>query len=146
MKLLTEYSPELKPHEAALLTAVSIDQVPGRCVTLAELLASWFAHVERFETELVSNTDDHSVWTDDDYLGALYIRSRLAEAIVALDLGTQGVAERLLAQADARFRAYTSHDEKRLLDRVVPGEPLGAGWWWHRIPISGPVLDTLRER
>jgi hypothetical protein len=49
--------------------------------------------------------------------------------------------ERHVAEADARFRSYTVDDTAGRLAKVAHVGPASRGWWWRRVPDSGPIAE-----
>lgn len=143
---LRRWLPGLTDEELAALSAVPVPEGHGRVTSLAELVAGWASHVERLSAESArtgADPDDASVWTPDDFVGALHLRNRVAAGIAATPAPLLAAAERAVAAADARFTALTEPDDDGLLDAAVrPGDRL-SGWWWHRVPRRGPIRDEL---
>lgn len=133
----------LNAEEIAALQACSIVEGAGHRTSLADLVAGWAAHVQRFEDDSALSWDDVDAWTEHDYLAALHLRDRVASALEEVPTTERHLAERVLLEVDARFDGFTGPDEERLLARVLPGEELGTSSWWQRIPLRGPVFEGL---
>ena len=124
---------------------------PDDCdlATVAELLSSWGRRVQRFEDELDKTLDDPTVWIDHDWQGTLYYRDTLAGVLEQLPDRFRRMAEPTVQAMDAHFQRITQVDEDGLLERLFDEDDdhdVGADWWWRRVPVRGPVLDTLLER
>lgn len=135
--------PGLTETDLACLQACSIVDSGGRATTLADLASGWAAHVARFEREATLSWDDPTAWAEDDFVGALHLRDRLALALEQAPARERELVERVLPEIDRRFEQLTKPDTSQLLARVLPGEALRAAWWWSRIPTKGPVLEGL---
>ena len=80
-------------------------------------------------------------------VAALIIRDRLVRA---LGLIPTELAERLsviASEADERFRSFTVDDSGLRITRIAnleaPETPVPDDWWWHRVPVDGPVAIDL---
>jgi hypothetical protein len=123
-----------------------VDPYGGRDNAL-RLTVSWAAHVDKLDRDRTLPYGDHSVWTEHDLVAALIIRDRLVRA---LGLIPAELADRLLAiayEADARFRGFTVEDSGIRITRIanleVPDTPVSEDWWWHRVPVDGPIAIDL---
>ena len=120
---------------------------PGR---LDELLTAWSQHVDKIKSEVGLSGDDPAVigdpriWGAHDLPAALYIRDGIASMLAdPRQVDDPGRRERL-ARIDETFRAITVDDQRELLGRLLNEDLGGRGWWWFRVPSTGPIADELR--
>ena len=107
----------------------------GKPMSLIDLVDAWAQHVlrlygERNET-FESSPDAWGIWD----LGAAYI---IREALSSGMSGRELERPPALVAVDELLKSFThtrSPDWKELMN-----EERGPGWWWDRIPTSGPVL------
>jgi hypothetical protein len=79
----------------------------------------------------------------DDYAGAgLLWRKRLQEVLDATQPPLRTKLEAEIHAVDAEFRLATDEDVDQLLRNFLCVDDLD-GWWWHRIPRSGPIRHYL---
>jgi hypothetical protein len=100
-------------------------------VTVARELANW----QRLATELGSYRLEIEDYTNDLY--SREVLERLPEPLRA-----RFAAD--VAAADERFRAASEPDAGGRLGRWFRVDDK-QGWWWHRIPRSGPLAELLRS-
>ena len=107
------------------------------------LAVAWAAHVEKIDNDRALPWTDHSVWTEHDLAAALFMRDSVANA---LGLLRKDLADRLatyVAVTDDRFRSFTENDSGERLAKIARVDLSGRGWWWFRIPTSGPIVQDL---
>ena len=111
------------------------------------LTVSWAAHVDKLDRDRPLPYDDHSVWNEHDLVATMIMRDRLVRA---LGLIPTELAERLsiiASEADGRFRSFTVDDSGLRITRIAnleaPETPVPDDWWWHRVPVDGPVAIDL---
>jgi len=107
----------------------------GREMPLLDLVDAWSQHVLRLYSErgesFDSKPDAWGVWD----LGAAYL---IRDAVSAA-LDRAGADEpSCLVAVDELLKVFTT--ERSPDWRALMNEERGAGWWWSRIPSSGPVL------
>jgi len=135
----------LTVEERGRLEAVVVDLGHDRRRTLAALLQGWADHVERLVAEVGLDPDDGRRWTPHDLVAALYLRDFVERGLRELPEELAALGRRAVGPADAAFDAFTVPDPEGLLRAWIPDEPLGHGWWWRRVPASGPVAHDLRR-
>jgi hypothetical protein len=107
------------------------------------LAVAWAAHVEKIDNDRALPWTDRSVWTEHDLAAALFMRDSVANALGQL---RKDLAERLAAYvsvADDRFRSFTKDDSGERLAKIAHVDLAGRGWWWFRVPTSGPIAQDL---
>jgi hypothetical protein len=133
-----------RPSGVMMLSQLAAIEVPfgGQQMLLIDLVDAWAQHVLRLYHErdesLDSKPDAWGVWD----LGAAYIiRETLSRAL------SGGACEPppSLVAIDELLRSFTSDRAPNWTELM--NEERGPGWWWDRIPTSGPVLaDYLAAR
>lgn len=83
------------------------------------------------------------MWNEHDLAGSLFQRDFLAQALEALPEPTRSKLADWVATADQRFRGYTTDDPSGRMGRVAEVDLAGRGWWWRRVPDSGPIVEDL---
>ena len=107
------------------------------------LADSWEAHVEKIDRDRALPWSDRTVWNEFDLCAALTIRDRLESAMNNLSeiLGARMAG--YVAEADDRFMSITVEDSGKRMGAVAELDITGRGWWWFRIPNSGPIVEDL---
>lgn len=114
-------------------------------LSLATMLRGWSRHVRRFVGGIHSTPiNDAVIWGADDYIAALTIRSMIEETRTEVPSGLATQFDAWLDRVDAEYRDFAVPDEQGLIPRWVHDE-VPDGWWWHRVPPSGPILEDLLE-
>ncbi|WP_058622535.1 hypothetical protein [Microbacterium testaceum] len=117
---------------------------PYRKPTVGDLIGSWSAYVlqiaddlSNFTSEVVGEFGYH------DYIGALFARNFVEEAIDEVSITKDDVEYYLIRTADEYFRALTRNDPGKV---VIASEPDFAKyalnekyWWLRRIPNGGAL-------
>lgn len=88
---------------------------------------------------------DPGIWGGDDLVGSYHLRDAIESGLDLLDAATGFRKVAVLSATDELFQSFTVDDEDgwlRVFDRTL--DP-GRGWWWQRIPRSGPVLQQMAE-
>jgi hypothetical protein len=136
----------LTADERGRLEAVVVDLGHDHRRSLAVLVRGWAEHVDRLVAERDLDPDDGSRWTPHDLVAALYLRDFVERGLRDLPEDLAALGRRVVNPIDAAFDGFTAPDPEGLLRPwLSDDEPLGDGWWWHRVPSSGPVAHDLRE-
>ena len=48
-----------------------------------------------------------------------------------------------VAKTDDLFKSFTAEDSGERMGRIAGVELEGRGWWWFRVPTSGPIVQDL---
>ncbi|MDQ3788230.1 MAG: hypothetical protein M3422_13440 [Actinomycetota bacterium] len=107
------------------------------------LAVAWAAHVEKIDDDRALPRTDRSVWTEHDLAAALFKRDFVADALGRL---RKDLADRLaiyISEADDRFRSFTNDDSGERMAEIAEVDLSGRGWWWFRVPTSGPIAEDL---
>ena len=104
---------------------------------------AWELHVEKIDNDRTLPWTDHSVWTEHDFAGALFQRDFLDTALSRLDPRAVSKLQPYVEEADTRFRSFTKPDSGDRMARVAGVGASGRGWWWYRVPSSGPIAEDL---
>lgn len=83
------------------------------------------------------------MWNEHDLCAALIIRDFLQRAIDRLPEEVASKAAAYAAAADESFLSYTVADSGKRMAAVAGMDANGRGWWWFRVPDSGPILRDL---
>ena len=129
-----------------LLDQVVVQLSDTREITLTELLGAWRAHVARIHDELGFDRDVG--WTAHDLVAALLLRDRIEDVLAPQPAPVRFEAAEAIAGADATFAEMTVQDADRVVRRFAENVD-ASGWWWSRLPRSGPIradLDDWRRR
>jgi len=109
-------------------------QFGGRPVPLLDLMDAWAQHVLRLYHERSTTLEaTPTAWGLWDLGAANLIRDAISAACTAAGLDEPPV----LIASDELFKSFTVESSPDWL-RLMNEEP-GSGWWWSRIPTSGPV-------
>ncbi len=129
------------------MRAIELQLSKDRAVTLGELLDAWSAHVRRLDDEQSLSEDEKSVWGAYDYYAALLIRSEIHSVMAQLSADVAEAVNAEVATSDDRFRSSTEADDegvlRNLIQLVFGKHPPDDGWWWFRLPITGPARDDI---
>ncbi|RJO76773.1 hypothetical protein D5S18_11000 [Nocardia panacis] len=107
------------------------------------LAESWEAHVEKIDRDRSLPWSDRTVWNEYDLCAALLIRDRLESAIRKLPEPVASKMNSYATGADERFMSITVEDSGKRMAAVAKIDLAGQGWWWFRIPDSGPIIEDL---
>lgn len=81
-----------------------------------------------------------------DYYAALLVRSQVEEALINVPAKHHSMVRDELTVIDDKFLRFTRIDGNSDLERFLSftyNETTDDGWWWQRIPTSGPVCEEL---
>jgi hypothetical protein len=95
------------------------------------------------ERELELPDSDRSVWGAHDLIAADSLRDFIARGLELVSEKESSNFIAALGEVDSRFLSYTEVDELGALLRLAGDEPKARGWWWVRIPRSGPIRREL---
>jgi hypothetical protein len=127
-----------------MLARVVVELPHGRAKTLAELVDGWAAHVDRlYEERNRDLVQAPMAWGAHDYLAALSLRSMVASALERQDADIRQIANAVVRPADDKFISFTERDLGRVVERFAGQSHDDSAWWWHRLPVSGPVRAEL---
>ncbi len=104
---------------------------------------AWELHVEKIDNDRALPWTDHSVWTEHDFAGALFQRDFLDTALARLGAVVADKLRPYIEKADERFRSFTMDDSGERMARVAGVGVSNRGWWWYRVPSSGPIAEDL---
>jgi hypothetical protein len=114
-----------------------------RSLDALELTASWASRVEKIDRDRNLPWADRTVWNEHDLAGSLFVRDFLQEAIDGLPAPLQERLAAIVGTSDQRFRSYTVEDPVGRMGRVADVDLAGRGWWWSRVPGTGPIAQDL---
>lgn len=83
------------------------------------------------------------MWGAHGLIAASSLRSLLERGFTDLDAKTRQRIEQVVGAVDDRFRSYTEVNEFERLEKVDGRSDPGRGWWWSRIPKSGPARQAV---
>ncbi|GIH01964.1 hypothetical protein Rhe02_00310 [Rhizocola hellebori] len=136
-------SDDLTEADTATMEATPVDLGHGRSRSVADLVVSWAGHVNRLHAEqYLRPGEDNEAWTAHDYVAALIIRDFVERALRLLPRTAEDHAFTAVTKHDELLRSFTEPDATGVLQRFAPDE-WNAGWWWQRLPQSGPVRQEL---
>ncbi|MFX0573318.1 hypothetical protein [Nocardia nepalensis] len=129
--------------EIADIKSNSITLKSGEERDAIRLADSWEAHVEKIDRDRNLPWSDRTVWNEYDLNAAYAIRDYLESAINNLPapLGTKMTS--YVSAADDRFMSITVEDSGKRMAAVANIDITGRGWWWFRVPDSGPIVEDL---
>lgn len=104
---------------------------------------AWELHVEKIDNDRALPWTDHSVWTEHDFAATLFQRDFLEQALTRLRPVVADKLRPYVTRTDDRFRSFTEDDSGELMARIAGVEPGTRGWWWYRVPTSGPIAQDL---
>jgi hypothetical protein len=133
----------LSGDDRARLESTEVALGYGHTRTAADLIVGYAARVNRLDAEHALHPgDDRDLWNAHDLVGTLIIRDMAERGLDLLDGELRSRVASAVARVDERLRSFTEPDERRLVHRFA-GEDAGHGWWWNRIPRSGPIRTEL---
>lgn len=136
-------SRHLAGAEADQLERIAVSVAPARSLGLVTLLLGWYEHVARMERELDLPDSDRSAWGAHDLIAADSLRDFIARGLEMIPERESRKFSTALSEVDSRFLSYTEVDELDILPRLDGDEARPRGWWWGRIPCSGPIRRDL---
>lgn len=112
------------------------------------LARAWELHVEKIDLDRVLPRSDHTVWTEHDLAAALFMRDFVEHALKLLRPELADKLRRYVAVADSRFRSFTADDSGERMAKIAGIDTAEIstatrGWWWFRVPVSGPIVEDL---
>jgi hypothetical protein len=114
-------------------------------LTLGELVDGWSAHVHRLVVEQGASAGDQSVWIAHDYVAAMQLRDAIARGVDKLAPALRSDADAGVEAADRLFMDSTSPDEGGVVRAFAEIDTSHTGWWWSRLPRTGPIRAELDE-
>ncbi|GAA0364305.1 hypothetical protein GCM10010319_47690 [Streptomyces blastmyceticus] len=136
-------SRHLGAAEADQLERTAVSVSPARSLGLVTLLLGWYEHVARMERELNLPDSDRSAWGAHDLIAADSLRDFIARGLEMIPERGSRQFSAALDEVDSRFLSYTEVDKLNILPRLDGDEVRVRGWWWTRIPCSGPIRRDL---
>lgn len=134
---------EISEETAARLRNVRVQVSEEDFLDTVDLLMAWRAHVDKLRRDMDYPSSDRSVWGAYDLVAAYFIRDFLASAISILNIEDRVSIEHLVQEVDNRLLLDTEDDSAGLVVRLDQRSPDECGWWWHRIPVRGPVREEI---
>ncbi|MGW4714528.1 hypothetical protein [Nocardia sp. NPDC004260] len=107
------------------------------------LADSWEAHVEKIDRDRSLPWSDRTVWNEYDLHAAYTVRDYLESAVNQLPTMLAAKVNNYVSDADNRFTSITVEDSGKRMAAVANIDTTGRGWWWFRIPDSGPIVEDL---
>jgi hypothetical protein len=104
---------------------------------------AWEVHVEKIDDDRSLPWTDHSVWNEHDLAAAMFMRDFVENALNLLRPELADKVRRYVTKTDDRFRSYTTDDSGERMAKIANVQPAGRGWWWFRVPTSGPIVEDL---
>ena len=129
--------------EIAEIAAHPIQFTEQRALDAVDLAIGWDNRVKKMDADRTLPWSDHSVWNEHDLAGSLFIRDFLQEALNQLPRSLRRRLEEWVARTDDHFRSYTMDDQIGRMARIAEVDLTDRPWWWHRIPVSGPIVEDL---
>lgn len=139
----------LGASEISKVQQVSVRVSATREIDLCDLIAGWYQHVRKIENDLPLPNSDRTAWGVYDLLAALSLRDFVARGLGELDADYSAAAAVAVRDVDERFLSYTERDDSRCIEKLDDSISENRGWWWKRIPISGPIrreMDAISAR
>jgi hypothetical protein len=118
-----------------------------REIVLLDLLQAWGQHVDRIRDE--ENLHAGHGWTAHDLVASLVLRERIAASVGEQPTEIQSAAAEYLSGPDDLFSAISVEDRRGTVRRFADDVGSTSGWWWSRLPRSGPIrieLDDWQRR
>ena len=106
---------------------------------------AWWEHVSKLEGDLTAPTDDRSICGAHDFVATLVVRDLAADGLPRIAPDLRAPAELALHEVDQRFLSYTEPDDDGCTERIDGRVDPHRGWWWRRIPKSGPIHEEIRQ-
>lgn len=150
---MTERQREIPPEIRSLFDDVEIDEIAAHPVILGEdterdaidLAISWSAHVSKIDADRVLPWSDRSVWTEYDLAAALHMRDFVQMALDRIPTKLRDRMQQVVDATDEQFRSYTIDDPRGRMATVAGVDLAGRGWWWRRVPETGPIAQDLAQ-
>lgn len=132
-------------NESDPLAQVTVTLPYGGAMTLADVAEAWARRVARFRAEEHSSLDDPATWGGHDYIGTLYWRSHVVAAIQQAPAEVRDLMLERVAPVDEAFVSFTEPDSRGLVSRFADKQPPDSGWWWLRLPRTGPAREEMDQ-
>jgi hypothetical protein len=129
--------------EIAEISAHPVQFTDERKLDAIDLATGWANRVRKIDADRALPWSDHSVWNEHDLAGTLFTRDFLQEALDQLPLSLRKRLESWVAQVDDHFRSYTVDDPAGRMATIAEVDLTARPWWWHRVPVSGPIVEDL---
>jgi hypothetical protein len=126
---------EIEAHKVAVGGRTERDAI--------DLGVAWAKNVKKIDSDRELPASDRRVWTEHDFAGTLFLRDHLERALNQLSPAVREKIERWVAETDDRFRSFTVDDSGQRTAKVAEVDTSGRGWWWFRVPESGPIAEDL---
>jgi hypothetical protein len=145
--------PEIAAEIRSLLTEDEISEITGHAIPFADcgerdamrLAMAWNLHVEKIDRDRALPWSDRSVWTEYDLVAALILRDYTEDALNALPSALTTKLRIYVDAVDDVFRSYTIDDSGERIAKSAMMDTAGRGWWWFRVPGSGPIAHDLAQ-
>jgi hypothetical protein len=145
--------PEIPAEIHALLTDDEVAEIVDHAIPFADgseldaisLAIAWNAHVEKIDRDRALPWSDKSVWNEYDLVGALFMRDFTEDALNALPSALATKLRTYVDTVDEVFRSYTIDDSGERIAKSAMVDTAGKGWWWFRVPGSGPIAHDLAQ-
>ena len=147
---MSGFDEEFTPAESLRLKEIMIPFGTDRKISLITLIKGWVKHVERLESEHSSkHASDPETWTAWDYIATLLLRDHIEEAIASVSDPLGSKIRVWIKMVDAELCSFTQTDDSgifaRFASEAATEDLFSKGWWWSRVPVSGPVREELKE-
>ena len=135
------------PDELAELASANTNASGRERFQLLNLVASWGYGVRTVVAQLDRSLDerDPTVLAAHDLVGVLFTRDRVERTAALVPEELDDRVRDVLEVFDAEYHAITVDDTSAEVTRVGDVRRFRAGWWWHRVPVRGPVRQELDE-
>lgn len=142
--------PEIPLEIRSLLTDDEISEIDERAIEFAHgrrdairLAIAWNAHVEKIDEDRALPWSDHSVWNEHDLAAAMFMRDFVEDALDPLSSSLRAKLRSYVDAVDEVFRSYTIDDSGERMAGIATVDVTDRGWWWFRVPASGPVAQDI---
>jgi hypothetical protein len=129
--------------ETADIKSHPVKWASGKEVDAIGLADAWEAHVEKIDLDRALPWSDRTVWNEFDLCAAFAIRDHLESAVNNLPAPLGAKMMSYASDADKRFISITVEDSGKRMAAVAELDITGRGWWWLRVPDSGPIVEDL---
>jgi hypothetical protein len=126
---------DIADHPLALADGTESDAI--------DLAVAWTLHVRKIDQDRALPWSDRSVWTEHDLAGALFLRDRVENALNNLPSTLTIKLRTYVDTSDSAFRSFTIDDSGERMAKIASVDVAGRGWWWFRVPDSGPIAQDL---
>ena len=144
IELPTELAIVLDEADRAVIDEHGIE-LPWGPTNAVELAVRWSNSVAKLDDDRTLSWSDHSVWTEHDLVGALYLRDAVETGLDALPEPARAKVAAFVGTVDDRYRSFTVEDPSGRMGVVAVRDLTGRGWWWFRVPSTGPIVNDLRS-